>query len=375
MDDPNSREARIRILESCGAESAHLEELLRYTDRVLCPPEVARAVAIDDDEPHVAVWREYIDEARAVGAFEALATRFVQLRFPVQAGISLTDSYRAATRRGEFEAAGGFPTRRLERPDDLDLTLAASMCGAIPILTAATRADFEWLVSAFTARNEPGTVPASMGACIVSGLVNWDRVARQRAAWESTRSSGDGSASWPRELLRLSHQKELYQDRFVILSRGPYSAVAARDVGMDKSHWLERSLVIRREHELTHYFTQRRFGSMQNHVLDEIVADFVGLLRAMDEYRADLATSLLGGRIGLYRGNPPLSDAALGVIRVVSHRAIENLAALTRGHESQLRNLPDLAETVAQVGSQRLEALAAPEMPERVGALLVKKSI
>lgn len=82
------------------------------------------------------------------------------------------------------------------------------------------RTDFVALVRALTIRNEPGPVPASMGACIVSGLNNWDRIVEHRRRWEA--EGGDRSETgWREEFRRLVPHKELYQDRFLILGDGP----------------------------------------------------------------------------------------------------------------------------------------------------------
>ena len=80
-------------------------------------------------------------------------------------------------------------------------------------------------------------------------------------------------------------------------------------------------------------FTYRVFGSMRSHVVDELVADFVGLARGFGGYRADLALRFLGleafpayrtgGRLEHYRGSlslrqTPRSSAGHGSTRVSS---------------------------------------------------------
>ena len=165
----------------------------------------------------------------------------------------------------------------------------------MPVLVAGDRADFETLVQALTSRNEPVPIPPAMGACLVKGLNNWSRVAAYRAEWQAQHAGAD-DAAWSEEFQRLVPRKELYQDRLVILSTGPYSAVPAADVGLPDSVWTESSVRIRQEHELTHLFVHRVFGVMRTHVFDEIVADFVGLARAFGTYRPDLALRFLRTR-------------------------------------------------------------------------------
>ncbi|MEO6324706.1 MAG: hypothetical protein ABIT01_16995, partial [Thermoanaerobaculia bacterium] len=139
-----------------------------------------------DDEPQLAAWSRYAEEAGRNGAFSALALVFPQLRYPIRAGISSGDGYQAATRRGVWpeddEDATGL---RLARPDLVTLTIEPTLAGRIPIVVAGERRDFEDLVRAFSARNEPVAIPASMGACLVRGLNNWDRVRAYRAEWEA----------------------------------------------------------------------------------------------------------------------------------------------------------------------------------------------
>ena len=58
---------------------------------------------------------------------------------------------------------------------------------------------------------------------MISGYNNWGRVRDYRKMWEG--KEGEGSeGNWQQEFLRLIPQKELYQDRFIILSDGFYDS-------------------------------------------------------------------------------------------------------------------------------------------------------
>jgi len=366
---------RCAVLEAHGATGGAVDELLAYGANPLLEGGLPQLPPLPlADEPHVEAWRDYAEEARGRGAWSTLRDRLVQLRFPIRAGVSQEDAYRAATRRGEWpDPAGGF---ELEDPDRFELLLHPSLAGTVPILLPGSRADFVTLARALSARNEPIPVPDSMGACLVVGLVNWDRVARYRRSWAHDRPERQSDAAWNEEFRAFSRRKELYQDRLIVLSRGPYSNVSAADVGLAESDWLDASLRVRREHECTHHFALRLFGKLQHNLLEELVADLVGLLRGVGAYRAEWAARFLGlesfpvyrpgGRLENYRGKPPVSDPAFEVLTRVAHAAIATLDRVCGAHPEWCSTDEGLARLVAALSLQTMEELAADDGVARV---------
>ncbi|MDQ2869440.1 MAG: hypothetical protein M3S32_01765 [Acidobacteriota bacterium] len=357
--------ARGERLASLGASPGVVRELFGY-DTPLFTPE--RAVLAFDfaggEEPHLEAWSRYAEEARVSGAIPALAARFSQLLFPVRQGISATESYRRATRQGiRPDGAPEATGIALAAPERVTIEIARTPTGPVPVLVAPHRADFESLVRAFSARNEPVAVPPSMGACIVTGLNNWDRLNEYRRKWQAANLFGD----WAAEFASVASRREIYEDRFLILSVGPYSGVPASGAGFEEREWLDLSGRIRQAHEATHYATFRLAGAMRNNLLDEVIADYVGLLGAFGEYRLDLALRFFGlesfpkyregGRLQNYRGDPPLSDDALAIAARLVHDAAQSLAGLpplpAGGGERAVR------DRVIALGSLRLDELAA----------------
>ena len=282
-------DARANILSDFGASSPEIRELLAYNENRFDWAAVQSPLMLPlEDEPHVEAWAGYAKEGGSRGVFAVLRDKLVQLRFPIGEGISKTPGYRAATRHGrppaEIPEATGL---QLHRPEALELQVHATPAGRVPVLIARDRADFIALVRALAGRNEPLPVPQSQGACMVVGFNNWDRIRTHRSAWEAAHPAEAALGGWDRELKRLIPQKARYQDRFMILSDGPYSAVRAADLGLSDHDWRELSLVIRRDHECAHYFTSRLLGSMQNNLLDELIADYAGIVAAVGRYRSD----------------------------------------------------------------------------------------
>ena len=322
-------------LASFGASPGETEELLRYNENLFDLGALAGTELPLPDEPFVAVWEDWERQARERGAFAVLREHLPQLRFPIREGISGTEAYRAATLRGvpleEIPEATGLP---LPRPELIEIVIHESPAGRIPLVIARGREEFVALLRALARKNEPAPVPDAQGALMISGYNNWTRIRALGA-----------------EFRRVQAQKELYQDRFILLSNGPYRAVPAAELGLSEEEWREMSLVIRREHECTHYLTRRLFGSMRNNVLDEILADYAGITAAAGGFRADWLLRFLSARLDLYRGDPPLSDGAFRVLRALLEAAAGNI--------ERWDGPGDRTARILTLASLRLEDLAA----------------
>ncbi|HUS17311.1 MAG TPA: hypothetical protein VM536_20130, partial [Chloroflexia bacterium] len=326
---------RTSVLAAFGAGPGESAELLAYNANRFEHARVRAPLAVPlPPEPHVAAWTEYAQVAATEGVLPALTPRLVQLAFPISAGISETPAYRDATRRGVRPDPAVATGLQLRAPEAIQLLLHPSVAGPIPLLVVPDRHDFVALVQALSRRNEPQPVPDSMGACMVGGLNNWDRVRRLRAAWEADTDTPT-EAAWAAEFARLVPHKSLYQDRLILVSEGPYSGVSASALGLTDAAWGRLSLLIRIEHECTHYFTRRVLGGMSNNLLDELIADCMGLIGATGTYPASWFLHFVGleaapvyragGRLENYRGAPPLSDSAFAVLGRLVVAAAEHL--------------------------------------------------
>lgn len=339
--------SRVRTLTALGASPAEVDELLACTANHFHLEELPAHLTFPlEPELHVAVWREY---AALIGDSRSLAPLrdvFMQLRFPIREGMSGSEEYLAATRRGLVPDVA--PDAVINRAP-IEIVIHDHPAGPVPAVITHDRADFVALVRAFTMRNEPVPVPDSQGAAVVAGYNNWDRIRRAGGSWEIL-------------------DKSAYQDRFLLISDGPYSGVPARELGLSDDEWRAQSVRLRLEHEAAHYFTRRVLHSMKNQVHDELIADWAGTRAAAGRFRADWFLRFMGlehfpryregGRLQNYRTSPaPLSDGAFRVLQQLTCRA-----ALTVERFERSRDADDGSRRALAVGLIRLAMVGIDEM-------------
>ncbi len=369
-------------LAGLGASLDEIEELLAYNENLFdlegLNPEARFPLP---DEPFVEFWEPLVAESRERGAFPVLREHLPQLHFPIREGISRTEPYLAATRRGvppeSFPEATGL---ELEHPEAIELALHTSPAGRIPLLIARRRAEFTALLQALTRKNEPEPVPNTQGALMVSGYNNWSRIHELRHRWEGQDPALRSTATWAEEFRQIQSRRELYQDRFILLSDGPYSATPAAELDLAEEEWREISLAIRRDHECAHYFTRRLFGSMRNNVLDELIADYAGMIGAIGRFRAEWFLRFVGledypryrsgARLDIYRGRPPLSDGAFRILQTLVKAAAENLERFDAGLPEEARTAREKGLLIATLASLRLEDLAKAGAEDRLARTL-----
>ena len=361
----------------------HLDEELRTSLRLAFDPRLFAALEQlpPPDEGHVAVWRRWSEEAAGPGIFAILARHLPQLRFPIRQGMSQEADYRAATLQG-IDPAGlaGATGLELEDPSAIELQLYPSAAGTIPLLIVCRRPEFVALVRALGKRNEAVPIPDSMGALMIAGYNNWFRVGELRRAFEAQPAEERPAATWREAFAQLKGRNELYQDRFILLSDGPYSAVPAAELGLADDVWRAKSLIIRRDHECAHYATRRLFGSMRNHLHDELIADYAGIVAAEGRFRADWflrftgldgETPRPGARALIYRCEPPLSAEAFEVFCRYVKAAARQVEIFDRqffgaGSASGERSLVDRMAGLVALVSLRLDEMAEGSAAERL---------
>lgn len=281
------------------------------------------------DDTTTSWWRQLIADApsgvlQGQPLVETLQSALPQLRLPQVTGISRSELYRQLVLRGEegssaaLQAVGPEPV--WQQIGSLRLSLAPHPCGAMPVLITPNSSDFCLLVRALAHRCEPVALAHGVHAQAVSGLIHWGLIRR----------------FGPKSRAQL-----------ILLHEAPYGSVAAQHVPGPPSHesWLVASTVLRLEHELTHLATKRLLGEMRLNLLDELVADGMGMVAALGLFDAQLFGRCLGidpngaplpdGRWRTYVADLDAGDAHQA-LRLVVERARE-LQALLQAHPTLLR--------------------------------------
>ncbi len=357
-------------LRVAGVTGADAESLLATLAPPFDGPDKAPAFPLLD-EPFVDAWDIY---ASSPDTWLKLSTSLPQLRFAISEGQSQNPAYLAATKRGDLSLAPDpGDGLQLEAPQDLTVTLHQTPAGRIPVLEPATRSDFEALLRAFLYRSEPVDVPRSMGAAMVAGFNNWDRIARLNADWLA---DGNSEIGWTEHFkAEIVPNKLLYQDRFILLSRGTYSNVNSDDLPGGEDKVWELSRVIRLEHECAHYFTRRVCGQMRNDLYDELMADYAGLVAATGQFDAELFLKMIGlkpdgtlqpqARARIYLDQKLTPAAERGMLALLAHAA-SALSGLHKDHVlPRLGASPDLGQVLLALSALCFEDFAAEDIETR----------
>ena len=179
----------------------------------------------------------------------------------------------------------------LMQEETLRIFFAETLGGRLPVIITGNRDDFRNVEAILNGRNALEDFPVTVNAFTLQ-----------------------------------ARAKNIRGHRVILLCQAPYSSIPASLVGLDKGEWIKRSSRIRFVHECTHYETLRLFGGMQNHALDEIVADAMGQLAAFGNYSAARQRLFFGLEKGTDRCTGRLSYYCRNVLpwdRGVVYRSVD----------------------------------------------------
>ena len=120
-------------------------------------------------------WESLIEQTKIHGVFNSLKNCYPQLNFPIEQDISLSEEYKNSTLRGLININLNNEIG-LTEPENIELKIHNSVAGRIPVLIIPNDEDFVKIIQALYHKNNPVSIPESMGASFVNGLNNWARL-------------------------------------------------------------------------------------------------------------------------------------------------------------------------------------------------------
>ena len=255
----------------------------------------------------------------------ALAKKYYGLYLPVEKGMSQSPWYRQYVLAGKPENTEELPGFTGSEQDEI--FPFSTPAGEVEVIYLERREDFELFLQKLAYRCEPEPIRPDVGAMMISGVINWEKIESHKRKYLEK-----GNLDWKEEFRRFTSRPENFKDRVLILSGGPYSNYPAQKAGYTPEEWKQISIDIRMYHECTHYVCRNRWPEKKETVLDEVLADAVGLLGATGRYDRRLALEFLGvaedgtytgGRLGAYVSEDELPQKAAYALEI--SKKIENI--------------------------------------------------
>ncbi|MCI4670060.1 MAG: hypothetical protein MRZ79_18125 [Bacteroidia bacterium] len=279
------------------------------------------------DEVQLAEWIGFQEASERKDVLLFLKEMLYPLNFPIEKGISSTSGYREAQLKGKDSKLIPIATGlRLQSGQDIRLRYPKGIGGRLPVLEVPNKKDFAKIIQALAYKNEPQEIPESMGAILIGGITNWKRLHALKKAYKNS----SATLPWPiyfKEHIRS--QKELYQDKIIVLSRKGYSGVSHEQLKLDEKEWLDYSFDIRFHHESAHYFTQRYLGGMRIHLHDEFLADYMGITQSLGYFSKNWFLAFMGLDVGSNQESGRLSNY-LPKEHFLSKKSVETLQDMTK---------------------------------------------
>lgn len=283
------------------------------------------------ENERIAYWEEFYAQSIESNAISFLKKCFPQLRFPIAYEIEKSQIYKNAVLKGQFEILNLENELQLINAEQIKISIYDSFAGKIPVILIPNEFDFIKIVQCLLYKNNPTPVPLSMGALMINGINNWDRLNKLKKSWTPSNLKDQDSL-----LQTIQSYPHLYKDRLIICSTKPYSNVAASKLKMGNEEWLNASYIIRLEHECTHLYTLKNYASASNNLHDELIADYIGITKALGKFKKEWMLEFLGledfpkyrkgARLENYLESINLDSESFGYFSHIIYNAIENIS-------------------------------------------------
>jgi hypothetical protein len=242
-----------------------------------------------EENDFICAWTNYCLDVETIGAMNVLKKCYPQLTFPLEKDINKSEKYTNAVLKGKFKPIITENNLQIKNLDEIKISIYDSFAGKIPVIEIPDDQDFVKIVQCLLYKNNPTEIPSSMGALLINGINNWDRL---NSIKENKSSIFQEINMGFQEIVK--QKPELYKDKIIILSKKNYSNVPASKLNLNPKEWPSLSYIIRLEHECSHLYTLKMYGKASNNLHDELIADYIGISKALGYFNKNWMLEFLG---------------------------------------------------------------------------------
>jgi len=138
------------------------KELELYFQNKFSSPK-AQPQSLFIDEPYISSWEGYATDSVGGNAFSILKMCYPQLNFPIEEGINKTEDYVDTVLKGKNATVKRKSTLNLIDPEGIEINIFESIAGKIPVIKVPNNQDFKQIVQSLLYKNNPISIPNSMG--------------------------------------------------------------------------------------------------------------------------------------------------------------------------------------------------------------------
>ena len=215
-------------------------------------------------------WQSWLNENSKSCQFEELREIFPQLWITPKQGASNSEKYKRLVLRGQSPSLNDREdSLKLNDQNGVCVSLVEHPCGNYPVIDINDESDFRNILRCLAYRCEQISIQKSVHAQAISGLIHWG-------------------------LIKNIDRSE--RANLIILHNAPYSSLSETIIPGNPTYheWLGLSRQWRLEHELTHLATKFLINEMRINLFDELIADCLGMLNAINIFSADIFLKGLG---------------------------------------------------------------------------------
>ncbi len=215
-------------------------------------------------------WRQWFDKVPETERFNKLRFVLPQLYIKPHNGARSSDIYKRLVLRGDPITPQDQNMRLyLNDENGLKFSLVDHSCGVLPVLSFNNLEDFVSVLCCLANRCEPFEIKSSVHSHAIGGLIHWGLI-----------KDIDRSA----------------RAQLLLLHNAPYSSLPSKLIPGHPSdyEWLDLSHTWRLNHEIAHIYCRQLVGEMRINLLDELLADYIGMRASLGIFSADLFRLGLG---------------------------------------------------------------------------------